>query len=136
MAGVRLRRLCGRVEAVRERRVSHRRGSRRQWSSHHQRVVESFLRIVPLSTTAYRRNDPRRLTHDGTFVAGNIEEGGKDLVLASYGAGLRVHNRTATVGRLDIGHSTEGWRVVFKINDPFKRSTLSGGRTEVIPFVP
>jgi hypothetical protein len=54
----------------------------------------------------------------------------------SYGAGLRVHNRTSTVGRLDIGHSTEGWRVVFKINDPFKRSTLSGGRTEVIPFVP
>jgi outer membrane protein assembly factor BamA len=54
----------------------------------------------------------------------------------SYGAGLRVHTRTATVGRLDFGHSTEGWRVVFKINDPFKRSTLSGGRTEVIPFVP
>jgi hypothetical protein len=54
----------------------------------------------------------------------------------SYGAGLRMHTRTSTVGRLDIGHSTEGWRVVFKINDPFKRSTLSGGRTEVIPFVP
>jgi hypothetical protein len=54
----------------------------------------------------------------------------------SYGAGLRVHNRTSTVGRLDIGHSTDGWRVVFKISDPFKRSTLSGGRSEVIPFVP
>jgi hypothetical protein len=54
----------------------------------------------------------------------------------SYGAGLRLHNRTSTVGRLDIGHSTEGWRVVFKISDPFKRTTLSGGRTEVIPFVP
>jgi hypothetical protein len=54
----------------------------------------------------------------------------------SYGAGLRMHTRTSTVGRLDVGHSTEGWRVVFKINDPFKRSTLSGGRSEVIPFVP
>jgi hypothetical protein len=54
----------------------------------------------------------------------------------SYGAGIRLHTRTATVGRLDIGHSVEGWRVVFKMNDPFKRSTLSGGRTEVIPFVP
>jgi outer membrane protein assembly factor BamA len=25
---------------------------------------------------------------------------------------------------------------IFKVNDPFRRSTLSGGRTEVIPFVP
>jgi hypothetical protein len=31
---------------------------------------------------------------------------------------------------------TEGWRVVFKINDPFRRSTLSGGRSEIVPFVP
>jgi hypothetical protein len=54
----------------------------------------------------------------------------------SYGVGLRVHNRTSTVARLDIGHSTEGWRFIFKVNDPFRRSTLSGGRTEVIPFVP
>jgi hypothetical protein len=54
----------------------------------------------------------------------------------SYGVGFRVHTRTATVGRLDFGHSREGWRVVFKISDPFKHSTLSGGRTEVIPFVP
>jgi outer membrane protein assembly factor BamA len=54
----------------------------------------------------------------------------------SYGFGLRVHTRQATVGRVDVGHSQEGWRVIFKMNDPFKRSTLSGGRTEVIPFVP
>jgi hypothetical protein len=40
------------------------------------------------------------------------------------------------VTRLDIGHSAEGWRFIFKVNDPFRRSTLSGGRTEVIPFVP
>jgi hypothetical protein len=54
----------------------------------------------------------------------------------SYGVGVRVHNRSATVTRLDIGHSAEGWRFIFKVNDPFRRSTLSGGRTEVIPFVP
>ena len=54
----------------------------------------------------------------------------------SYGFGFRVHNRQATVGRLDVGRSTEGWRVVVKFSDPFKRSTLSGGRTEVIPYVP
>jgi hypothetical protein len=72
--------------------------------------------------------------------AGKVAPVASDLdfrhMRSSYGAGLRVHTRTSTVGRLDVGHSTEGWRVVFKINDPFKRSTLSGGRTEVIPFVP
>jgi outer membrane protein assembly factor BamA len=72
--------------------------------------------------------------------AGKVASAASDLdfrhMRTSYGAGLRVHNRTSTVGRLDIGHSTEGWRVVLKISDPFKRSTLSGGRTEVIPFVP
>jgi outer membrane protein assembly factor BamA len=54
----------------------------------------------------------------------------------SYGAGLRVHTRQSTIGRLDVGHSPEGWRIVFEVSDPFKHSTLSGGRTEVIPFVP
>jgi hypothetical protein len=72
--------------------------------------------------------------------AGKVASVASDLdfrhMRTSYGAGLRLHNRTSTVGRLDIGHSTEGWRVVFKINDSFKRSTLSGGRSEVIPFVP
>jgi hypothetical protein len=72
--------------------------------------------------------------------AGKVAPVASDLDLkhlkTSYGAGIRLHTRTSTVGRLDFGHSTEGWRVVFKINDPFRRSTLSGGRTEVIPFVP
>ena len=72
--------------------------------------------------------------------AGKVASEASDLdfkhMRTSYGAGLRVHSRTSTIGRLDVGHSTEGWQVVFKITDPFKRSTLSGGRTEVIPFVP
>jgi hypothetical protein len=59
----------------------------------------------------------------------------KDLK-RSYGAGLRVHNATSTLARLDIGHSTEGWRMFFKISDPFKRSTPAFGRSAVIPFVP
>jgi hypothetical protein len=54
----------------------------------------------------------------------------------SYGAGLRVHNATSTLARLDIGHSTEGWRVFFKLSDPFKRSTPASGRSTVVPFVP
>jgi hypothetical protein len=54
----------------------------------------------------------------------------------SYGAGLRVHNATSTLARLDIGHSPEGWRVFFKLTDPFKRSTPVSGRSAVVPFVP
>ncbi len=54
----------------------------------------------------------------------------------SYGAGLRVHNATSTLVRLDIGHSAEGWRVFFKMTDPFKRSTPASGRSVVVPFVP
>jgi hypothetical protein len=54
----------------------------------------------------------------------------------SYGAGLRVHNASSTLARLDIGHSTEGWRVLFKMTDPFKRSTPASGRSVVVPFVP
>jgi hypothetical protein len=73
---------------------------------------------------------------DAGKVASTVGDLDLKHLRTSYGAGLRVHNRTATVGRFDIGHSTEGWRVVFQISDPFKRSTLSSGRTEVIPFVP
>jgi hypothetical protein len=63
-------------------------------------------------------------------------DSGSSDVKTSCGVGFRLHNRKSTVARLDIGHSAEGWRFVFKVNDPFRRSTLSGGRTEVIPFVP
>ncbi len=72
--------------------------------------------------------------------AGKVAPDASDLDLkqlkTSYGVGFRLHNRSATVTRLDVGHSAEGWRFIFKVNDPFRRSTLSGGRTEVIPFVP
>jgi outer membrane protein assembly factor BamA len=74
--------------------------------------------------------------YDAGKVAPRAGDLGFTQLKTSYGFGLRVHTREATVGRIDVGHSTEGWRVVFKMNDPFKRSTLSGGRTEVIPFVP
>ena len=72
--------------------------------------------------------------------AGKVAPQASDLgftgLRTSYGVGFRVHNRQATVGSVDLGHSRDGWRVVVKFSDPFKRSTLSGGRTEVIPFVP
>ena len=54
----------------------------------------------------------------------------------SYGAGLRVHNSTNTLVRLDVGHSPEGWHVFLKMSDPFKRSAPISGRAAVVPFVP
>jgi hypothetical protein len=54
----------------------------------------------------------------------------------SYGMGFRVHNRAWTLGRMDIGHSAEGWRIFFQVSDPFNRSTPASGRTSVVPFVP
>lgn len=54
----------------------------------------------------------------------------------SYGAGIRLHNNRATIGRFDIARSVEGWRFIFKMNDPFQRSSQSAGRPPVVPFVP
>jgi hypothetical protein len=54
----------------------------------------------------------------------------------SYGGGLRVHNATSTLARLDVGHGSEGWRVFFKLSDPFRRSAPASGRSSVVPFVP
>jgi Omp85 superfamily domain len=72
--------------------------------------------------------------------AGKVASRVADLDLrhlkTSYGAGLRVHNSTATLVRLDVGHSVEGWQVFIKISDPFKRSLPISGRSAVVPFVP
>jgi len=72
--------------------------------------------------------------------AGKVASRVADLDLrhlkTSYGAGLRVHNATATLVRLDVGHSTEGWHVFLKISDPFKRSVPISGRSAVVPYVP
>jgi len=54
----------------------------------------------------------------------------------SYGAGVRFHNATSTLLRIDAGRSPEGWRVYFVMTDPFKRATPASGRTSVVPFVP
>jgi hypothetical protein len=54
----------------------------------------------------------------------------------SYGAGLRFHNATSTLLRIDAGHSVEGWRVFFRVSDSFSRSRPASGRGAVVPFVP
>jgi hypothetical protein len=69
--------------------------------------------------------------------AGNVAPRVGDLNLSktSVGVGVRVHSHTATLGRLDLAHSKEGWRVLFKMDDPFALSRLSR-RTATVPFVP
>jgi len=64
--------------------------------------------------------------------------GGLDFrnLRTAYGAGVRVHNGTSTLGRMDVGHSREGWFVFFTMSDPFTRSAPAFGRRAVVPFVP
>jgi len=71
------------------------------------------------------------------FDAGSVaaRAGDLDLDKTSWGAGVRVHSRTSTLARLDVAHSTEGWKVVFNLSDPFRLARRSL-RTMVIPFVP
>lgn len=78
-------------------------------------------------------------THlDGAvFVdAGNVSAKFSDLNLdqRDYGVGLRMHTDKATFARVDMSHGTEGWKFIFKMNDPFHMSRLSR-RTATIPFV-
>jgi hypothetical protein len=69
--------------------------------------------------------------------AGNVASRVRDLNLDkhSYGVGIRAHSETSTLARIDVGHSTEGWRVFVKLNDPFGFSRLSRIAADV-PFVP
>src|SRR5258705_12927373 len=55
------------------------------------------------------------------FDAGNVAARPADLNLnkTSWGGGLRLHVRRSTLGRVDVGHSAEGWHVFFKLDDPF-----------------
>jgi hypothetical protein len=53
----------------------------------------------------------------------------------SYGIGLRLHNASTTLARLDVGHSVEGWHVLFRMSEPLKRSAPASGRSAVVPFV-
>jgi hypothetical protein len=73
---------------------------------------------------------------DAGKVAGRAGDLDFTHLKTTYGAGFRVHNATSTLARLDVGHSAEGWRLLFKLSDPFKRSTPAFGRTSIVPFVP
>jgi hypothetical protein len=73
---------------------------------------------------------------DAGKVASRVGDLDLHHLKTSYGAGLRVHNATATLVRLDVGHSIEGWRIFIKVSDPFKRSVPISGRSAVVPYVP
>jgi hypothetical protein len=83
------------------------------------------------------------LTHLDLAVfadAGKVAARASDLdfrdLKTAYGAGIRFHNASSTLLRLDVGHGTEGWRVFVKLSDAFNRTRPAGGRTAVVPFVP
>ena len=74
----------------------------------------------------------------GLFEAGNVAARFADLNFdkKSYGAGIRVHTRTATFARFDVARSDEGWKIVFRMNDPFRLSSRHNKRTAQVPFAP
>jgi hypothetical protein len=74
----------------------------------------------------------------GLFEAGNVADRFADLDLdkRSYGVGIRVHTRTATFARLDLARSDEGWKIVFRMNDPLRLSSRHNKRTAQAPFAP
>jgi hypothetical protein len=67
--------------------------------------------------------------------AGNVAAGLDELDLAkrSVGLGMRFHAQTSTIARIDAAHGTEGWRVLFSLNDPF-RLKRAKRRTPQAPF--
>jgi hypothetical protein len=69
-------------------------------------------------------------------VAATLSDFDRYNVRHSFGAGVRVHNATSTLLRIDAGHSRDGWRVFFVMSEPFKRSTPASGRMSIAPFVP
>lgn len=74
----------------------------------------------------------------GLFEAGNVAArfGELNLDKKSYGVGVRVHTRTATLARLDLARSDEGWQIVFRMNDPLRLSSRHNKRTAQVPFAP
>jgi hypothetical protein len=73
----------------------------------------------------------------GFFDAGNVAGSIDDLNFdkKSFGAGLRVHTRSATLGRVDVAYGDEGWRLVLKTSDPLRMKHLTR-LTAALPFVP
>jgi outer membrane protein assembly factor BamA len=82
----------------------------------------------------------RMMTHaDLAFFAdaGNVAPRFGDLNFdkRSYGAGLRLHTRRLTFANIDVARGDEGWRFLFRLNDPL-RLVRASRRVVAVPFVP
>ena len=55
--------------------------------------------------------------------------------ILSVGAGLRLHTRSFTWGRLDVAHAAEGWQFVLRTSDPLRLARVTR-RVAGVPFVP
>ena len=73
----------------------------------------------------------------GFFDAGNVASRLHDLNFdrTSAGVGVRFRTSTSMMARLDVARSVEGWRVMFKLSDPFQMERVNK-RTAPLPFVP
>jgi outer membrane protein assembly factor BamA len=69
--------------------------------------------------------------------AGNVANRWADLDLSrtSYGLGMRLHTKQATLARFEVARSTEGWRFLLKVTDPLRLARFTR-RTAALPFVP
>jgi hypothetical protein len=69
--------------------------------------------------------------------AGNVAARLSDLNLdkRSYGFGWRLHSRESTFARFDIARGAEGWKFLFRLNDPLQLSRLTR-RLAPVPVVP
>jgi outer membrane protein assembly factor BamA len=69
--------------------------------------------------------------------AGNVAARFEDLNFnkRSYGAGLRLHTRRLTFAMVDVARGDEGWRFMFRLNDPL-RLVRATRRVVAVPFVP
>src|SRR5262245_22618303 len=74
----------------------------------------------------------------GFFDAGNAAGRPADLDPAKtpVGAGLRLHTKQTTFGRLDVASSPQdGWQAVLRTSDPLRLSRLAP-HISVVPFAP
>jgi len=69
---------------------------------------------------------------DAGSVAARMQD--LDLGKRSHGAGLRLHSRRQTFLRVDAARSDEGWRLLFRLDDPLNLARLAR-RTVSAPFV-
>jgi hypothetical protein len=69
--------------------------------------------------------------------AGNVAHhyGDLDLDKQSWGGGLRVHNETTTLARLDVAHGDQGWHAIVATSEPLRLPRVRR-LTAIVPFFP